>query len=131
MRLVYDNPRFEFRGVVDSYCHLRIWRSGPEGDPTSRAVVMATDPDDLECGTSITNAVEDWASLARAQHLASMPLERITFIEHYPHANDSSEPQTFDAIFLSDSPGGKLHSPAWQRMEHVWVEAAIAGPLES
>ena len=129
MRLVYDNSRFEFRVVVDSYCRLRIWRNGAASVPETRAVVLATDPDSEDAGTSITNAVEEWGAKVRAL-VAGVKLQNITFIEHYPHERDLSADETFDAVFFSESSAGIFHSPGWQRLERVWVEAAIGGKLD-
>lgn len=130
MRLVVSQPQFRFRGSVLSYCQLRIWRSGPLGDPTTRAVIIATDPDTSDAGTSITNAAEAWAGAARKQHLAGMPLERIVFIEHYPHEREPGVDESFATVAFSDAGGGRLHSPGWQHIERIWVEAAIGAPLD-
>jgi hypothetical protein len=64
-----------------SYCRLRVYRPVAQHEGMLPVVVVLSDPDDPESGTSITNRVERAAYLAWERLGCPWP---VTFVEHYP-----------------------------------------------
>ena len=65
-----------FRGWK-SWCRVRIWKS-------NRTIVLMSDLDEEDTGTSITNSVENVMTLIHQTYELQEP---ITWIEHYPRHN--------------------------------------------
>jgi hypothetical protein len=123
-----DVFKFKGMGVHDSKCGVRIVVEG------QKATVFLTELDDNP-GTSVTNAVEDIATLLYKESnlLVGIPPEAITWIEHYPQRGTISE--TYDRVLLSWYPTvshwqsgkvigiGSFANPRWIPMKKEDVAA--------
>ena len=74
---------FKYLGFwnCDSKCGVEIIKR--EDNPDSPVVVLTELPDNP--GTSVTNMVEDIATMVYREFLSDYDPEKIVWIEHYPH----------------------------------------------
>lgn len=113
-----------FRGW-NSWCRLRIWRN--------KSIVLMSDLDEKDAGTSITNSIENIMSLIRKTYELTEP---ITWIEHYPRHNlqaqlkqrigaerakrriqrDLIYQEEFSTVFC-DWDGERYREPKWQHFK--------------
>ena len=118
LRLPGDR-RFDFKGGwnMPSFCFIRILNPIP---PDMKVTVIATDPgDDLDVGTSITNAAEDLAMQVCREF--NIPPEQLRWIERYVdkpgwHAFKYGKGQIkerWDAVAF-DREGNHLSNPDWK-----------------
>lgn len=110
----------------NSWCRVRIWKS-------DRTIVLMSDLDEEDTGTSITNSVENVMSLIRQTYELT---ESITWIEHYPRHNaiaqlkqrigsvrayrkikrDFLYQETFSIVFCEWN-GKHYQNPKWQHFK--------------
>lgn len=99
LRLVVDNPNWQFRDPLNRIVHrrLRVW-----ADDGARVVAVVTEAGD---GMSITNAAEQvWKAIT-----AIYPGKDVTIIEHYP-TDSGCGGEHFDQVRMTAS------GPAWTRL---------------
>lgn len=65
-------------------------------------------------GMSVTNAIEDIASMVKARYLADLPAEMIRWIEHTPPRNGSD--RAFDEVRFNFFGNGRYSHPVWTRL---------------
>ncbi len=121
-----DVFRFKGMGVHDSRCGVQIIQR--DGAAT---VILTELPDNP--GTSVTNAIEDIATLIYKERLADLAADAITWIEHYPQRGKIAE--THDRVILQWEPStphwqggrvagtGKFSHPTWMPMKREEVAA--------
>jgi hypothetical protein len=123
-----DVFKFKGMGIHDSKCGVRIIVEG------QKATVFLAELDDNP-GTSVTNAVEDIATLLYKESnlLVGILPENITWIEHYPQRGKIAE--TYDRVLLSWEAqvphwqGGKVVGrgafarPVWKPMQKAEIAA--------
>lgn len=145
MKIVYDDtfkwkgfgttPGRGTQGEWESKCRLRIYQeTESEDDINPRVVVIATELDDND-GTSITNSVENIATLICRQFEIDPVV--LVWIEHYPDRNfdrrgEPEDPETFDLVHMEliRDPHPRFAHPRWSRMKRIEVEELIAQPLD-
>lgn len=108
-------------GKWDSKCRVRIWRD----DTQSLTVVVFSDLDDEDTGTSITNASENVATLVRERFKLNA---NTTWIEHYPRHKQKYEPP-FDkedfALIEYKTIKKQLKRPHWRYISKSEVEKMV------
>lgn len=118
----FGRPR---SGKWDSKCRVRIWHD----DSHSATVVLFSDLDEDDTGTSITNASENVATLVRERFGLN---GNITWIEHYPrHRQKYSPPldkEDFALIEYEDI-RNQLKRPYWRYISKSEVEKMVNGDL--
>jgi len=92
----------------DAKCGLEIKRD------KDKIIVILTELDDNP-GTSVTNMVEQLATMVYHQFLKGIPIENITWIEHYPK---TSFGETFDRVTMNWN-GKEFSNPKWERIREV------------
>lgn len=116
---------FEFTGLhgCDSKCGVEVIDKGQ-----SHAVVIVTELEDDNTGTSVTNA---WPELAddieREYNLGD---HEVTWIEHYPERGSSLRrlPETFCQVFLIKGSKGHQMTPTCHPWKHLTKEEIEASP---
>lgn len=91
----------------DSKCGMKIIRDDREGQVTVSLTELPDNP-----GTSVTNMIEQLATMVYIKFLKDTPIERITWIEHYPK---TSSGEIFDKVIM-DWDGQKFSNPRWERI---------------
>lgn len=126
LRLSGDVFKFKGIGTCDSYCGVEIMRRG-----RAATVILTELPDNP--GTSVTNAIENIATLIYKERLSDMAADAITWIEHYPQREKIAE--THDRVILQWEPSmphwlggkivgtGKFAHPKWMPMKREGVAA--------
>ncbi len=123
------DTKFEYLGIggCASHCRLRVFKHG------GGVVVVMTETGD-NTGTSVTNAIEDVATLVCERF--SLNPQQAVFIEHYPDSrtpardghrrHDAMFEEHFDRVtFASITREGvnwDLSMPQWKRMAREQVE---------
>ncbi len=123
------DTKFQYAGIgsCPSHCRLRVFKHD------GGVVVIMTETSD-NTGTSVTNAIEDVATLV-CERFSLNPLQTV-FIEHYPDSRtptrdghrrpDAMFEEHFDrAVFASITREGanwRLAVPQWKRMAREQVE---------
>ncbi len=74
----------------DSKCRLRIWNQNP-------VIVLFSDLDIPDTGTSITNCCENLATIVQFHYKLQNP---IRWFEHYPRHNRSSRQKLIKMVIL-------------------------------
>jgi hypothetical protein len=107
---------FHYKGFhgCDSKCGLEIKRHD------EKITVVLTELDDNP-GTSVTNMIEHLATMVYHQFLKGIPVENITWIEHYPK---TSFGETFDRVFLHWN-GEIFSNPKWERIKEECEECNV------
>lgn len=106
---------FHYKGFhgCDSKCGLEIKSNG------TKVTVILTELDD-NSGTSVTNMVEQIATMVYRKYFAGVPAESIIWIEHYPPDPKSTITRhregTFDKVILQWN-GKRFSKPNWIPME--------------
>lgn len=111
--------RYDYKGYHGCDCHCYIKVIGNS--------VLCTEADD-NIGTSITNLAETVATLVcRDYHI---PLESLTWIEHYTHDGLPNIGETFDLVDFDivdrPSPAGRMTgkrfvNPRWEPADRDYV----------
>lgn len=124
--LQQSNPKY-----WDSKCQLRIYQSY-----SMPSIVLCSDLDEQDTGTSITNSVEGVATLIwRKYHNQELLPRRLghsfLFIEHYPRNKRSKqdfEPEDFSLVQFNWD-GQRFSEPRWSPLTPDIVLALIQQPL--
>ncbi|MGB3508017.1 MAG: hypothetical protein WBA93_01980 [Microcoleaceae cyanobacterium] len=115
----FGRPR---SGNWESKCRVRIWHH----DSQSATVVLFSDLDEEDSGTSITNASENIATLVRERF--GLEDNNITWIEHYPRHRQKYEPP-FDkedfALIEYKTIRNQLKHPKWRYISKSQVEKMV------
>lgn len=111
----------------DSKCQLRIYRSY-----SMPSIVICSDLDESDTGTSITNSVENVATLIWQQYSQLQILSNpgFMFIEHYPYHNRTeyeAKPENFSLVQFNWN-GNKFSQPRWSPLTSDVVLALINQP---
>ncbi|QFS51296.1 hypothetical protein [Nostoc sphaeroides] len=121
--LQQSNPNY-----WDSKCRLRIYRAF--SIPT---IIICSDLDEESTGTSITNSVENvatliWKKYGTAQEFLSRNMSFV-FIEHYPYHNrKDKKPENFSLVQFNWN-GQQFSQPRWSPLTPNIVLALIQQPL--
>ncbi len=100
----------------DSKCQLRIYQSY-----SMPSIVICSDLDELDTGTSITNSVENLATLIWRQYQSTVLSSRrylgnnFLFIEHYPRTNpqNRNHQQEDFSLVQFNWDGKRFYQPRW------------------
>lgn len=106
MKEIYHYKGF---GRCDSKCGLEIIK-----EDNKVKVTMTELPDNP--GTSVTNMVEQLASMIYDQFLKDIPPGNITWVERYPAAKPREG--TFDKVIM-EYDGYVFYNPRWERLKEV------------
>jgi hypothetical protein len=105
----------------DSKCRLRIWQQNP-------VIVLFSDLDIPNTGTSITNCCENLATIVQFHFKLPYP---IRWFEHYPRHNCSPQqqqesPETVDEIFYDyDEKEERYKKPRWKAYDRKSFEKLV------
>ncbi|MBD2731157.1 hypothetical protein H6G96_33785 [Nostoc sp. FACHB-892] len=120
-KLQQSNPNY-----WDSKCRLRIYRAFSIPN-----IIICSDLDEESTGTSITNSVENVATLIwekYAQEFFSRNMSYV-FIEHYPYHNrKDKKPESFSLVQFNWN-GQQFCQPRWSPLTPNIVLALIQQPL--
>ncbi len=115
MPLTHDY-RHHFRGLhgCPSVCRIRVYRGSAKV-----TIIIATELEEENRGTSITNAAEVLATELEQCHCPD-PGERLLWVEHYPpRASTGPRPACrahFALVTFTRADDGTLHSPHWRAL---------------
>ncbi len=118
--------RHHFRGWqgCPSVCRIRVYRGS-----AGATIILATELEGENRGTSITNAAEALATELERRHCPD-PGERMLWVEHYPpRASGGRQPACrahFALVTFTRADDGTLHSPHWRHS----TSEALAGLLD-
>lgn len=104
---------FYYKGFVGckSKCGLTITKEG------KKVTVILTELPSNH-GTSVTNMIEDLATMIYWQFLKDVPVENIEWIEHYPPTDSLNLPETFDRVVMKWD-GKQFSHPQWKRIKTI------------
>ncbi len=104
-----------------SSCRLRIWKQTP-------VIVLFSDLNEEDTGTSITNCSENLASLVQFHFKLEKP---IRWFEHYPYHNiceqkkkQSSVTESISEVFYSHD-GQRYRKPKWKPFSRQSLESLV------
>ena len=104
----YLNGIFHFTGFWNckSKCGIKIEKG-------QKITVTFTELNHNE-GTSVTNMIGDLASMIYNKFFSDIPIDNITWIEHYPERGDIEE--SFDIVRFEKWDGKRFSQPKWKRI---------------
>ena len=102
-----------------SFCRVRIWQQNP-------VVVLFSDLNEEDTGTSITNCSENLATIVQFHFQLEKP---IRWFEHYPRHNQSPKqvtewPETVDEVFYVQE-GQRYLNPRWKSFDRSSFEKLV------
>lgn len=121
-------------GLFESKCRLRIWRCLRQAKPTQdKHIVLFSDLDEQDTGTSITNCSENIATLVYRDF--KVPLEQTDWFQYYPRHNTPQQLQDeegmgeeVDKVNYSWD-GTKFESPVWQPSSREHLEGVLQASI--
>lgn len=112
--------KLQYKGYwdCDCVCGLELVFSDAIVKGGKKVKVILTELDE-NTGTSVTNMIEQLATLVYHRYLEGVPTENITWIEHYPERGTRKEiPETFDQVEMKwDSK--QFRHPVWKPYKGV------------
>lgn len=106
--------RYKGFGVHESYCYVDIFKYH------NKYLVIMTEPDSDDSGTSVTNACETIATKVLNEYLIDVDVKNIKWIEHY-YGGRRYLPESYDFVTF-EYDGKEFHSPVWKRLNGTLTE---------
>jgi len=124
--LQQSNPKY-----WDSVCQVRIYQSY-----SMPCIVLCSDLDEPDTGTSITNSAEGLATLIwRQYHNQELsPRRRLgdfLFIEHYPHTKRNKKKSEDFSLVQFNWDSQRFYQPRWSPLTSNVVLTLIGQPLQN